>query len=256
MTRISERWVAVLMATALAAPAAAQEADYVSIAGIRSGTVAPGGTGFVGLSWSSKRDTGGGTFNGTGGFWDRTDGSIALGFGLGDAETGIGVQVTANITSLSDDFGDAGYFTLKAATRLNRGGAVPLYVALTADHLAGWGEAKAPDESIDLVLTALPVAHLGGKDRRMMLTLGAGSNVRDNGDAGLYLGAGMALTDNLSVSAAWSGEEVTLGTGFRLDALPNTHFTAAVDDVFDNRDGRRVSLQVVWAVDDLFGGGF
>ncbi len=256
MAGFRTKLIAAAALAALGRPALAQEADYVTIAGIRSGTVAPGGMGFVGLSWSSKRDRGGGNFTATGGFWDRTDGSIALGFGLGDAETGLGFQVTANVTSLSDDFGDAGYFGLKAATRLNRGGTVPVYLGISVDHLADWGVARAADESVDVTLTAFPVAQIGGKDRRMMLTLGAGSDVRDGGDPGVYLGAGMALSDSWAVSAAWTGEEVTLGTGFRLAALPNTHFTAAVDDVFDNRDARRVSLQVVWTVDDLFGGGF
>jgi hypothetical protein len=259
MRRFSK--VSALMLLAALAPVGAQaeEANYVTIAGIRSATVAPGGMGFVALSWSNKRDFGGGNYDppsGDLGFWDRTDGSIALGFGLGDAETGIGGQVTATITSLTDDFGDSGYLTLKAATRL-RGSATPMYLGVTADHLAGWGDAEAPDESLDLTFTAFPKANIGGVDRRLMLTLGAGSHIRNNNaDPGVYLGAGMALSDSWAASLAWTGEDVTIGTGFRLDAVPNVQFTASVEDAFDQNDARRFTLQVTFTADDLFGGSF
>lgn len=251
------RWAAVLLGAAIAAgPVSAEEANYVTMSGIQSGTVAPGGLGFVSLNWSSRRDNGT-SFASSGGFWTRTDGSLALGFGLGDAETGVGLQVTANITSLTDDFGDAGHWTLKAGTRLDRGGKVPLYLAVTADHLVGWGVSKRADESLDVTLTAFPKAQIGGVDRRLMLTIGAGSHVRNNGqDPGLYAGVGMAVTDNWAVSAAWTGEDVTLATGFRLAAVPNMQFTVGVDDAFDQNDARRVSLELTWTTDKLFGGKF
>lgn len=243
------------LAAALAGPAGAEDADYVTIAGIRAGTVAPGGLAFAAVSWSSRRDLGTGYATG-GGFWDKTDGSIALGMGFGNAEQGLGFQVTANITSLKDDFGDAGYLTLKAATRL-QGGGTPMYLGVTADHLAGWGVADAPDESLDLTLTAFPRANIGGVDRRLMLTLGAGTNIRNNdSDPGVYFGAGMAMNDNWALSAAWTGEDVTLGTGFRLAALPDMQFTASVEDAFDQNDARRFTLQVTLTTDRLFGGKF
>ena len=255
MRRIAGVSLAAALAV-LAGQAAAEDANYVTIAGIRSGTVAPGGLAFGSVSWSSKRDHGAAGYGGGDGFWDRTDGSIALGFGLGNAETGLGFQVTANITSLKDDFGDAGYWTLKAGTRL-RGSTTPMYMAVTADHLGGWGEAAAPDESVDLTLTAFPRVQMGGKSRRMMLTIGAGSNIRNNDqDPGIYLGAGVAMNDHWALSAAWAGEDVTLGTGFRLDALPGAQFTASVEDAFDQNEARRFTLQVTFTTDKLFGGKF
>lgn len=247
---------AAALVAALGSSATAEQVNYVTIAGIRSGTVAPGGMGFVALSWSSRRDLGGGVYATDGSFRLKTDGSLAFGLGLGDAETGIGFQVTANVTSLYGDLGDSGYLTLKAATQLNKGGAVPVYLGLTADHLAGWGQAKAPDESLDLTLTAFPLAQIAGKERRLMLTAGVGSKIDGGTDPGGYLGAGLALSDNWAVSAAWTGEEVTLGTGFRLKALPNLQFTASVEDAFDRRDARRVTLQATWTFDNLFGGRF
>lgn len=255
MQGIARFSISVVLAALMAGSAGAEDANYVTIAGIRAGTVAPGGLAFVSVSLSSRRDIGTG-YATSGGFWDKRDGSIALGMGFGNADQGLGFQVTANITSLKDDFGDAGYLTLKAATRL-QGGGTPLYLGVTADHIAGWGVAESPDESFDLTLTAFPTAAIGGVDRRLMLTLGAGTNIRNNdSDPGVYFGAGMAMNDNWALSAAWTGEDVTLGTGFRLAALPDMQFTASVEDAFDQNDARRFTLQVTLTTDRLFGGKF
>ena len=71
-----------------------------------TGTVAPAGLGFVQLSGTNDSPAG------------RTDGSLALGMGFGSAEDGLGVQVTAQVTSLTDSFGDSGYLGLKLSRRL------------------------------------------------------------------------------------------------------------------------------------------
>lgn len=235
-----------------AVPAAAQENDfYLTLTGIRSATVAPGGLAFVSAGWTSDRVDG----TGGSGVIDNTDGSLSFGAGFGSAEDGIGFQFTANISSLTGDFGDSGYLALKASRRVSGPGRLPVYLALDAQNLAPWGDSEDNEESLDLIVTAFPTVDLGAGPRPMMFTLGAGTNVRDDDtEPGIYLGAGLGLTRHFAVSAAWTGEDVTLGTGFRFDALPNMQFSASVDDVFDENDSRRLTLQATWMTDRLFGG--
>jgi hypothetical protein len=242
--------VAMLTAT----PALAQENDiYLTLTGIPSATVAPGGLVFVSGAWTSDRVNGAGG----GGLFDRTDGSLSFGAGVGSAETGIGLQLTANIASLSDDFGDSGYFSIKASRRLSAEGQLPVYVALAAERLGNWGDAEGNEETLDLIVTAFPTVDLGNGPRPLMLTLGAGTHARDfNTESGVYFGVGMGLTEHFAISAAWNGDDVTLGSGFRFDALPGMHFSASIDDAFDQNDSRRVSLQATWTTDKLFGGTF
>jgi hypothetical protein len=236
------------------APARAETSDiYLTLTGIKSATVAPGGLAFVSGAWSSDRVNA----SGGSGLIDRSDGSMSLGAGFGSAETGIGFQVTANITSLSDDFGDSGYLSLKASRRVTPEGQVPVYLGISADSLVPWGDSSENEESIDLIVTAFPTVQMASGPKPMMITLGGGTNIRNYGaDPGLYFGMGLGLTEHFAVSAAWTGDEVALGTGFRFDALPNMHFTASIDDAFDQNDARRLTLQATWVTDRLFGGNF
>lgn len=239
---------------AFAVPAVAETSDiYLTMTGIKSATTAPGGLAFVSGAWSSDRVN----VSGGSGLIDRTDGSMSLGAGFGSAETGIGFQVTANITSLYDDFGDSGYLSFKASRRVTPEGQVPVYLGVSADNLVPWGDSSQNEESLDLIVSVFPTIQTASGPKPLMITLGAGTNIRNYGqDPGGYFGIGMGLTEHLAVSAAWTGDEVALGTGFRLDGLPNMHFTASLDDAFDQNDARRVTLQATWVTDKLFGGRF
>ncbi|WP_225029468.1 hypothetical protein [Xinfangfangia pollutisoli] len=237
-----------------ASPGLAQDRDiYLTMTGIRSATTAPGGLAFISGSWSSDRvNSAGGS-----GLIDRTDGSMSFGAGFGSAETGIGVQLTATITSLSDDFADSGYLGVKFSRRISAEGQVPVYLGVAVDSLGAWGDSSQNEETADLILSAFPVIQTASGPKPLMVTVGYGSHTRDYGTApGAYFGVGLGLTRNFAVSAAWNGDEAILGTGFRFDALPNMHFTASIDDVFDQNDTRRLTLQATWTTDKLFGGGF
>ena len=248
MARWERGWAAAL-AMAIAGAAQADEIVAVPLAqknvtllGIQSGTVAPGGLAFVALSGATERA-------GTG---SGNDGSLALGFGLGDANKGVGLQFTGYVTSLTDDFADSGYLAVKAGTRL---GDQPLYFAVSVDHLAGWGDSSGLDPSFSAALTAFPQVDLGGADFPLMLTLGAGSDIRNNRtDPGVFLGAGIGLTESLGASLAWTGEEMDLGISLRPPENQSLSLTATVGDLFDQEDNRRVTVSVTWVLPRAFGG--
>ena len=249
---------ALLLAAGIVAPGPAvraQEGPMLTLLGVRNATVAPDGVGFISGAWSSRRDIGDGFTTGDDDFIKDSDGSIVLGYGFGNADGGVGVQLGAHVTSLTDDFGDSGYLSVRASTRVLRYGGTPAFLGLGVDRIAPWGDAEPLDPSYTLALTGFPVASIGGREVPMMVTVGIGSHVADDdSEPGGYFGAGFGLSRNLAVSAAWTGEDVTAGAAFRLDALPDVTFTAAVDDLFDQTDSQRITLSATWTFDSLFGG--
>lgn len=237
-----------------ASPAAAQVAGgeslavrkHVTLLGIASATVAPHGMVFVSLSASSQLSA----------VSDDLDDSIAFGFGLGDATSGVGLQVTSILTSLANGFGDSGYFNLKVS-RLISQGATPVYLGLSVDHIGSWGSAQGVSERVSVLVTAFPEITLGenAETYPLMLTLGAGSGARQNGTKpGIFLGAGIGLTETLGASAAWTGEIVTLGASYKPRNTNNLNFTATLEDVADQQGNRRVSVSVSWFLQNAFRG--
>ena len=218
----------------------------VTLQGIKSATVAPSGLAFGSLGLTSRRDS-------LGDFFDEADGSIVLGFGLGDASKTVGVQVSASITSL-DSFGDSGSLSVKAARQIN-GLETPTFVAVSLDRLAGWGDGTLIDPSATLIVTMFPTANIGGQSYPLMLTAGYGTSVLDHHrEPGAYVGAGMGITENFGASLAWTGESVTIGTAFKFDALDNMRFSASLEDAFDQVGGQRVTLSATYYFDTKFGG--
>lgn len=238
--------VTLAMLSPAASSAQQGEAKHLTLLGIPSATVAPANLGFASISATTDRA----------GTADGADGSLAFGLGLGDADTGIGVQVTGYVTSLSDDFGDSGYFEVKGSRRIV-GGNTPVYASLTLGSLGTWGDSTDRDTSATLAVTAFSAVRFSpaGDAFPVMFTLGGGSNVRDDDtDPGLFLGAGIGLTPHLGASLAWGGDYVNLGASFKVDGLDNIGLTATVYDLFDQEDSRRLTLSATYLFSDLFPG--
>jgi len=238
----------VTLLLSLTAGAAFAQGKSVTLQGIQSATVAPSGLAFAsvaGTTFNTQEQR----------IEDNADLSGVFGFGTGNAEEGVGFQFSANITSLFDNFANSGYISLKASHRL-AGSRTPTYVGVSLDHLGQWGDyAEDYEPTVTFAVTSFPDVTLGGEMFPLMLTAGAGTHVRTNGtEPGIFFGAGIGLTQNLGASFAWTGESVTLGSGFKFDGLENITFTASVDDVFDQLDSRRITLSATWFTQDLFGG--
>jgi hypothetical protein len=217
----------------------------LTLLGIPSATAAPHGLFFASLSGSTRRA---GSSSGS------VDGSLALGFGLGSAEDGIGFQFTVQTTSLTNDFGDSGYLGVKAVRRI-ASGRVPTYVGLSVDQIGNWGDASGVDTRASVMLTSFSQLAMAGDVYPVMFTIGAGSHVRNNDtDPGLFAGVGIGLTKNVGASLAWNGENFDLGASFKIDGLDNFGFTATANDVFNDDASRRVTFTVNWFLRDAFGG--
>lgn len=216
---------------------------HLTLIGAQAATVAPHGTVFGSLALTNRRP---------GGIRDN-DGSLALGFGLGSAEDAVGLQVTVDIASLSRSFGDAGSVGIKVSRRLAAGD-WPIYASLSVDRLAPWGSARGLKPAASVALTTFGAITLGGDSHPVMVSFGAGNRLRANNTRpGVFAGVGLGLSRNLAASAAWSGEALDLGIGFRIPAVDALNFTLAVNDVTDRRNSRRLTATATWALSDVFG---
>lgn len=235
-----------LMGATYFGPASAQNANepltpiqkYVTLLGIHSATVAPNGLVFAHLTTSI--DLNGGSA--------EEDSALSLGFGLGDARDGLGFQFTATGNSSSDNFDSFGYFGIKASHLLNSG-ASPTYLGLSIDRIGGMGAAADIDPAATLILTRF--AHLGNADTGqtypVMMTIGAGTHVRNlSEDPGIFLGAGIGLSRNFGLSAAWNGDYFDVGTAFQIGGLKNIGFTVSILDAFNQEDRQQLSLGISW----------
>ncbi len=218
----------------------------VTLLGINSGTVAPNGTvyGSIGGSTDSQYSD-----------YD-IDGSAEFGFGIGDADEGLGAQMSVVFASLTDDFGDAGYLNFKISRRIAAGDH-PTYIGLEGSQIGTWGDSDVLEPQGTVAITTFGRASFGSSTEAYpyMLTAGAGTGLRNNQqDPGVIFGAGVGLTENFGVSAAWTGETVDMGVGFRAKALGNASLTVQVNDVLDQEDRQQLTFTVNFAVNNLWGG--
>ena len=218
---------------------------YATLIGVPLATGAPGGMGFASLSGTTRRNPGS----------SDADGSAAIGLGFGNADSLVGVQVSAHITSLTDNLGDSGYLAMKLSRRIGAA-ATPTYVGLTIDHLVPWGDATVRDPGASVAVTRfsrLPGAN--GAVYPLILSLGAGTNLsEDQTRPGVFAGLGVGLTPAFGASLALNGDSVELGAAWRPPGLRNVALAVALSDALDWHDHRRVTLSVSYAMPGLFGG--
>ena len=219
---------------------------YATLIGVPLATGAPDGMGFASLSGTTRRNPGS-----TG-----ADGSAAFGLGFGNAESGVGLQVSAHITSLTANLGDSGYLALKLSRRIGAA-PTPTYVGLTLDHLVPWGDATVRDPAASIAVTSFSrLTAANGQVYPLILSLGAGTNLtKDQTKPGIFAGLGVGLTPSFGASLALNGDSVELGAAWRPPGLRNVALAVALSDALDQLDHRRVTLSVSYALPGLMGGG-
>ena len=237
--------LAVLLGLLLSAPAAAQEQRLATLQGIASATVAPGGLGFVSLGWTDK-----GEFDRFGRLASPSS-SLAAGLGFGSAVRNVGFQATAITTRLHDEPFESGFFDLKAS-RMVADGSWRTFVGAGITRLGGWGNADLLDPEGFVAVTSAGYLSLGTEYYPVLATVGYGTAVKDYIEDGAYGGVGIGLTPSFGLSLAYDGDELDLGTAFRIDALENVAISATVNDVLDNDKGTRVAVSLTFFANDLF----
>ncbi|MBK1987245.1 hypothetical protein A0J48_006800 [Sphaerospermopsis aphanizomenoides BCCUSP55] len=166
------------------------------------------------------------------------DGSLTVGFGLGDAVKSAGLEVAVNIISVGGqednfgDFGDSGTVGLKLHRYLPDGTAIAVGWA----NPIKWGEANRAKETLYGVVTKKfnPVTVSVGIGSGSFASKGA-RQANENA-ANVFGSVGLRLAPEASLVSSWTGSSLNLGASFaplkRTPLVINTIFT----DVTDNLD--------------------
>lgn len=211
---------------------------FVTMQGIGSGSVAAGGSVFGSVSGTTQRA-------GVGGI----DGSLAFGAGFGDANVGVGAQVTVNITSADPaDFADSGFIGVKFGTKL--AGDRPAFVALSLDNLAGWGDSARNDLKATAALTTFGEVSLSGEAYPMMFTLGLSGT--EGRDVLPFVGLGIGITEHVGASVSHDGSNVNLGLGFKVPGVDGMSASVTLDDALEQDGDRRATFSLSYSVADWF----
>lgn len=230
---MKQAFVAVIVALGLTLGGQSAEAQlrFVGTAATPSGFALYGNTAAVAISGTYGQWRGGAGS-------DRLDASAALSFGVGNPYRGLGLQADVNITSFRD-FGYSGYFslTLHRAFQVDQAGVYS--IALSASHLAAWGNsARVP------VGGSLVGSYLTAIDGKLaMFSLGIANNLNDDRRVRGIVGFGMAVNDDWSVNAGWVGDQSVFGATWQPRVLGGTAISVSLRGVED-RNRRLIGIDV------------
>lgn len=140
---------------------------------------------------------------------DDYDGSAGLVFGLGNAETFVGLETIVNVISLREDFGDDGSVAFKVHTQLPGGAAL----AVGVENTLRWGDARRSESSAFIAMSkTFDLATEGSLP--LAVTLGLGdSRFNDPGESGAQPFGAIALIphEQLSLILDYPGTGLNVG---------------------------------------------
>lgn len=215
---------------------------FPAIYGINSAVPAPGGTGYVALTYANPR----GGIAGA-----DEDGDLAAGYTFGDAITGVSLTIGAAVTGL-EPFGDSGNFNISASRMVRAGGASATFIGASAGNIGAWGSAANSDESYNVYVSHLVGVQASDGEVPFQFTLGYGTQTTyaDDGSGdlgeGVFYGFGFGVTPNLSASLSGTETQVNMGLALTVPQVPGLSLSAGISDVTENVDRRQVAVSVAF----------
>ncbi|MEH2250665.1 hypothetical protein [Nostoc sp.] len=176
---------------------------------------------------------------------DREDGSLSLGFGLGNAAKSVGLEVNVNITSVgggeSFDFGDSGGVGFKLHRYLGDGTAV----AIGWSNPIKWGDVRKAKDTIYGVVTKSFLLQPNNQNNKLPLTVsvGLGSGAfrskgaleADENTVNLFASLGLRVIPEVSLVSSWTGNRLNMGASFaplkKTPIVINAIFTNVTDNI-------------------------
>jgi hypothetical protein len=172
---------------------------------------------------------------------DRTDGSLSLGIGEGDAVKSLGIEFNVNITSVGGgndfDFGDSGSIGFKLHKYFGKGTGV----AFGWSNPIRWGDSSLAKPTVYGVITqAFPL--MAKNKLPLTVSVGVGSGAFRSKDAilsgdnspNLFASLGLQVIPQLSLVSSWTGNRLNVG----VSVVPVKKFpfviNAILSDVTDN----------------------
>ncbi|MHC5610142.1 MAG: hypothetical protein ACYTXA_03710 [Nostoc sp.] len=214
--------------------------------GIPSAFGANWGDFFVQAAGATRRDP-----NGNSGL----DGSISAGFGLGDSQKLIGLEVAFNEGSIKN-FGDNGTFDLKAHRVLYAGSTNQIAAAVGWNTFAQYGNEGVADSSVYGEVTSVSLLQPNNAQNLMPLALSVGvggGNFRSgNDEVGIFGGVGLQIYPQVGIGASWSGVALNAGVSFvPVQTIPLTIQLEGLDLTDRTTGGSAVFLSVSYGFNFL-----
>jgi hypothetical protein len=224
-------------------------------------TVAPGSsagtpTGY-GASWGQAFIGGGVYFPLDKG---KLDGSLILGFGVGDAVKSVGLEFDFNVISVGGqsfggDFGESGAIGLKLHKYFTDGTAV----AVGWFNPIKWGDARNNKETFYGVVTKAFDLQPNNEGNKLPLTLSVGIGTGDFSSIGalrrgdnsvnVFGSVGLRVASQVSLVSSWTGNALNVGASFtpfrKTPLVINTIFTDVTSN-FDNGLGFAVNAGYIF----------
>ncbi|MBD1822034.1 hypothetical protein H6F51_05920 [Cyanobacteria bacterium FACHB-DQ100] len=206
-----------------------------STVGVPSAFGANFGDAFVGLFFANRRPR-----------INEADSALSFGFGLGDSERELGLEVNFNIGSLRR-FGANGEVGLK----LHRSLPGKAAIALGFDSGIRWGdEASRIDSSLYGVASKIFDLRPGNVEDSLPLTLTLGvgggrfrsydNTVNGRGGVGVFASAGLRVVPQASVIGSWTGQDLNLGVSYVPIKTTPLFLTFVVGNVLNRNDNNTV----------------
>jgi hypothetical protein len=175
---------------------------------------------------------------------DRNDGSLSVGFGLGNPVDSVGLEVNIDITSVGGgpgfDFGDSGGVGFKLHRYLGNGTAV----AVGWSNPIKWGDVTGAKDTIYGVVTQSFPLQPDNPENNLPLTisLGLGTGVfsskgaieADENTVNLFGSLGLRVLPQASFVSSWTGNILNMGGSFVLFKNTPMVINAIITDVTEN----------------------
>lgn len=187
---------------------------------------------------------------------DDLDGGAAFGFGLGDPDRFVGLEIGVNIISTVGTFGEDGSMFAKVHRNLGNNNAV----AFGAENFMRWGAAGGGQTSIYAAYSHAFVTRSDPMNPGvLMVNVGLGNrrftNLGDEDDMGGFVSLGYNITRQFSVIADYTGQVTNLGVSwvpFRTSSfsilLGATNLGGRTTGAFPTGD-TELALGVGWSYD-------
>ena len=178
-------------------------------------------------------------------FSTKSDGAVGLGFGLGDPENLVGVDVNIAFTDLSEFF-NRGIVSFKVHRRLPSNFAI----AVGVNDALNWGNSDVDGPSPYGVVSKAITLRENTTAPLSRLTLSAGvgtgryrtiiDTVNDNDNPNVFGSIALRVADPVNVITEWTGQDLTVGMSIRPFPKIPLVLTPAFTDITGNAgDGWR-----------------
>ncbi|WP_414527887.1 hypothetical protein [Nodularia chucula] len=177
---------------------------------------------------------------------DRNDGSMSVGFGLGNPFDSVGMEVNIDITSVGGgpgfDFGDSGAVGFKLHRYL--GGAT--IAAIGWSNPIKWGDVNLAENTMYGVITRVFFLQPDNPDNSLPLTVSVGLGngdfrskgaiVANENPLNLFASLGWTILPQFSLISSWTGNTFNVGGSFIPFRSQPLIFNVVIADITENLD--------------------